>query len=362
MSQKLLFVVNHLFPFGFARQLELVSRELCQTGIEVHIAVLSEPIEQQNNLTSGIVIHHIGRRRARDYGVMLRLRKLAKQLHPELIHSWGYDALNMAAIALHAIDVRHIASLFSIPHQQSLAFRFGMRHLIRNVQLVACHSAIVDFLEHEFFVEPDRPIKIISNAAEQLASDRNLAREQILTHFKIKTESPILIGAAAEWHQRTRLKDLLWATDLLYCIRDDIHLVVFGTGPQKKQLLRFRSLTLAESNIHFVEDDRKCCLTGLDLFLQSHLTEPQPSGLLTSMACGIPSISVLGRGTEKIIEHQSSALAVNYGARDEFARWTKYLVEQQSSSRLLAEQGKAHVDEKFPVGKMFNSYNDIYQL
>ena len=74
------------------------------------------------------------------------------------------------------------------------------------------------------------------------------------------------------------------------------------------------------------------------------------------MANAIPVISVYGEGTEETILHQQTGMAVNYGARDEFARWTKFLIEKPDAARRLADQGKAHVLEKFPLEKMVSEY------
>jgi glycosyltransferase involved in cell wall biosynthesis len=77
------------------------------------------------------------------------------------------------------------------------------------------------------------------------------------------------------------------------------------------------------------------------------------------MANGVPAISVFGDGTKEIILHQQTAMAVNYGARDEFARWTKFLIEKPDAARQLADQGKAHVREQFSLEQMISAYRAL---
>jgi len=153
------------------------------------------------------------------------------------------------------------------------------------------------------------------------------------------------------------MKDLIWATDLLNCIRDDFHLVIVGEGNQRKNLQRFASFTEAESHVHFLPPDQAEGLLGaLDVYWHSHLIHPLPSSLLCAMASAVPVISVYGDGTEEPILHQQTGMAVNYGARDEFARWTKFLIEKPDAARQLADQGKAHVLENYSLAQTVAGY------
>ena len=54
---------------------------------------------------------------------------------------------------------------------------------------------------------------------------------------------------------------------------------------------------------------------------------------------------MLGEETEELLVHQTTGMGVNLGARDEFARWTKYLIEQPDAARQLARQGQTHLHE-----------------
>ena len=83
---------------------------------------------------------------------------------------------------------------------------------------------------------------------------------------------------------------------------------------------------------------------------------------MSAMAKGIPAISVFGPGSKEIIRHQETGFAVNFGARDEFARWTKYLIEQEESGKQLARQGQTFVQSNFEESKMVDSYVGIYDL
>jgi len=80
-----------------------------------------------------------------------------------------------------------------------------------------------------------------------------------------------------------------------------------------------------------------------------------------AMHCGVPAISVYGPGTADVIGHQETGFAANFGARDEFARWTKYLLEQTESGNQLARQGKESLVGKFTVEQTAAGWLQLYQ-
>ena len=49
-------------------------------------------------------------------------------------------------------------------------------------------------------------------------------------------------------------KDAIWAADLLKVIRDDAHLLVFGDGPFRQPLVRFRDQVEIANKVHFLGD------------------------------------------------------------------------------------------------------------
>ena len=103
-------------------------------------------------------------------------------------------------------------------------------------------------------------------------------------------------------------------------------------------------------------------LAAADFYWQSHLQNPLSCQLLAAMAMGVPAISVLGPGTEAVIQHQATGFATNFGARDEFARWTKYLIEQAEPASRLAQQGQDHVTKNFAFDPMLQGYLELYAL
>jgi hypothetical protein len=70
---------------------------------------------------------------------------------------------------------------------------------------------------------------------------------------------------------------------------------------------------------------------------------------------------VAGPGLNEIVRHQQTGMIVNVGARNEFARWTKFMVENARLARLLGSQGRQHVVSEFCAKKIWSDYETLYR-
>jgi glycosyltransferase involved in cell wall biosynthesis len=79
---------------------------------------------------------------------------------------------------------------------------------------------------------------VIPNAGGR-PSRHAITREQLLAEWELPPGSR-LIGAVNRLWPQKRVKDLIWAADLLKVARDDTHLLIIGDGPQRWRLQRYR--------------------------------------------------------------------------------------------------------------------------
>lgn len=375
MNQRILFVIESLFPLGSAQQLKLLADALVESGCDIHVAVLGEKTFEPTAWTDiGINVAFLNGddktplNTFRDgLYVTGQLRRLIRRIAPEIVHAWCGPAELLALLATENIPFTQRLRRFRFigtelsrhPPKRFVRQSIESRLADRLERMIVPHQSVKDDLLETGFRE-DR-IEIVPNAATPPELDRLAARSEIVAALNLP-KTAYLAGAVAPLCHRTRLKDLIWATDLLTVIRDDFHFLIIGRGTQLKRLQRFASLTESASHVHFLGEPGKPerLIGGLDFFWHSHLHDPLPGNLLAAMANGIPAISVYGPGTEEIVRHQETAFGVNFGARDEFARWTKFLIEQTEPAEKLAWQGQSYVQSKFDKSKMIDRYKAIY--
>jgi len=139
----------------------------------------------------------------------------------------SYEAAKVDWTAVHTSSDHLLRS--HLPGHQSLAFRLFDRHLIRNE--LAIDQVQARFPAWRLSVLPwMRPATNISTTTQ--------ARQQIRQRLGIPVSAK-LVGTCARLIPPSRIKDFIWAADLMACIRDDVYWVVLGQGAQKKPLQRY---------------------------------------------------------------------------------------------------------------------------
>ncbi|MDA7861583.1 glycosyltransferase [bacterium] len=375
MNYRILFTIESLFELGPVEELKILTGALSARGCEIHIAILGEHRFEPNQwLESGIKVHVLNKddrtplHSLRDcFSIVPELRKLIHNLSPDLVHAWCGQAEILTLIATRNVPLtRQLPFKHLISTQLAIPRELGFRHQIfenylgddDNFTTVVPHASIKTKLIE--LGKPEAQIEIIANsAAPQQVSEKSSIRKSLRKQLGLAKDS-YLAGTVAPLVHRSRLKDLIWATDLLTCVRPDFHFLIIGSGSQLSRLQRFASLTEAGDHIHFLSHPESPVIQGLDFYWHPHLQEPISGNLMSAMAAEIPSIAVYGEGTEEIIRHQETGFAVNFGARDEFARWTKFLIEKPQESHILAKQGRLLVERAFPIESMINDYLALY--
>jgi len=229
---------------------------------EVHVAVIAPSSDALNPLAEvDVKIHRLTEGTGssnRKVGVTATLlagralKRLLGSLQPNVVHTWGQTAGRCmgAAAAMTksgAAAPKWISTFVRKPEKSGVVVNALNQRIGQQVEKVFVpHESLkpsvleVGFKEQQVVVAP--------NAAVALP-DRDATREKLLEQIGLSGQSVIVAGTVADLVPATRMKDLIWATDLLNCIRDDFHLVIFGDGHQRQNLDRFASFTEARCRV-----------------------------------------------------------------------------------------------------------------
>ncbi len=390
MSQRILFTVEHLYPLGPAQLLFPLASELAAAGKDIVIAVLGQRTDEVSRwVDAGVRVFFInGDDRTplhthRDaFTVIRELRNLIRLVEPDTLHAWCGEAIWLTLLAIQKLplatnlpEVRLMATELNLHPEKNFVRSLLEDKLSFQIDtLIVPQEEVADDLADEGLIAantqiirtgirvgdqypPEEKIAIVDRGAISRCDLRKSIRDSLSL-----PENARLAITVADLEARTRLKDLIWATDLLACIREDFHFAIIGTGSQLWRLKKFARQTEAKDHIHFLglPEQPESYIAASDFYWHSHLQSPLPGPLLAAMAMGIPAISVLGPGTAPVIDHQTTGFATNFGARDEFARWTKYLIEQTEPGSRLAQQGQDHAAKNFPFDSMLHGYLELY--
>ena len=362
MKQRILHIIDTLDRSGTAQQLGLLARGLPQDQFEVHVCALSRGGPIGDVLArAGIPVHVIGRRWSADPMTFWRLVRHVKELRPEAIHAWQPAGRAYAAAAARAA-ASHLVAVWR--KSQPIAGRCKAR------------STAISAARPARWWRLARPSAIIASgkesppkrsrsfpAARARRPRRVVTRGQILDRLGLP-ESVRLIGWAGRLEADRGGKDAIWAADLLKVIRDDVHLLIFGAGPHRERLVRFRDQVEIADKVHFLGErgDFDEFLPHLDQFWSTRRLPGQSQAILEAMAAGVPVVATDVPGTRDLIEHEASGYLFASGHRAGLARWAEYLLNHRDAARQIGAAGRQRVESEFSAEKMVERWKTVGRM
>ncbi len=195
-------------------------------------------------------------------------------------------------------------------------------------------------------------IRVIPSGVETTARPAP-TREQLINRLGLP-ENARLIGWAARLERDRGGKDAIWAADLLKVIRDDAHLLIFGDGPYRDQLVRFRDQVEIADKVHFLGDcgDFDQLLPLMDQFWSTGRRAGHTQALMEAMAAGVPVIAADMPGVRDLIEHEKTGFLFAPGHRAGIARWSEHLINNPTATQQIGAAGRERIVNSYRAEKM----------
>lgn len=354
-----MFQVVHLIPTlnpsWCATQLRLLTAGLSRAGIESQILVW----RGQTSYMDGATLTPLNARRGLDLAAARRLSRLLADISPDIVHVWGLDGAGVAQF----VASRRRAGRVVVSTGNAVTPSLGAARLARKVLASRCQRLIVpcdairDGLSNLGL--PKTKMTSIPAGIESTAAIR--PREACLAELGLPAEVN-LIGTSSRLIPSRRIKDLIWSTDLLKFLRDDVHLLVFGDGPHLARLLRYRKQVRIEDRVHFLgaRSDLHDWYPHLAAFWSARSTAGQPLAVLEAMAAGVPVIASDVPGLRELIVPGESGFVFPVGDRAAVARHTRQLLDDRALAQRIGERARQIVAERFQVEAMVAAYVAAY--
>ena len=172
-----------------------------------------------------------------------------------------------------------------------------------------------------------------------------------------------LIAAVGRLWPQKRVKDLIWAADLLKSTRDDTHLLIIGDGPQRWRLERYREQNQVTDHVHFLgeRDDVMDLMPHFDALWLGSEYEGQSNAIMEAMAAGVPVVATDIPGNRDLVVPDVTGYLVPVGDRFEFTRRTHWLLDDEALRRRLGEAGRERIAREFSVEKMVQRHAELYR-
>ena len=119
-----------------------------------------------------------------------------------------------------------------------------------------------------------------------------LSREELLRELELPADAK-LIGVVGRLVPEKRVKDLIWAADLLRVLHDNLRVLVIGDGPLRPQLEEYARLASDLDHIRFLGEGNDVwrIMPHLDVLWNGSENVGQSAAILEAMAAGVPVIA-----------------------------------------------------------------------
>ena len=360
--KRLLLIIPTLVRGGAEKQFVMLATGLPRDEFDVHVCVLTH----SGPLESELQRHHlpyrvIGKRWKIDPLCYWRLRNHVKHLRPDIVHTWLFAANCYGRQAAVGAGVPHIigGERSVDPWKADYELWIDRRLAARSDRIATNSPGVVDFYTSRGI--PREKFVVIPNGVVMPAA-APMPREELLAELGLPAGTH-LIGAVGRLWPQKRQKDLIWAAELLKAVRDDVHLLLIGDGPQRAQLERFVRQVDIGDRVHFMgaRDDVASLMPHFACLWLASGYEGQSNAVMEAMAHGLPVVASDIPGTRDLVIDGETGYLVPVGDTAEFARKTNRLLDHGDLAARLGAAGKDRVASHFTVEQMIAGHVQLYR-
>ncbi|MGB9689578.1 glycosyltransferase [Thermogutta sp.] len=363
-TDKIVHIIPTLDQAGAEKQMTTLVCQLRRRGWDVRVAVLTRDGPYRAELeAAGVPVFYVNKQGKVDFSALIRLRRWLEEVKPTIVQTWLFAANVYGRIAAKQAKVPHILTSERCVDLWKSWWHFVFdRYLSRWTDRIVVNSSGVA----SFYVSrgvPQEKIVVIPNG--MAIPERPVgSRESLLLELKLPADARLVGVVGRLWPQKS-LRDAIWAEDLLKRIRDDVHLLIVGDGPERRALERYCEHLEITDRVHFLGHRRDALriTAHLDVFWNTSRYEGQSNSLMEAMALGIPVVASDIPGNRDLVVHGETGYLVPRGFqfRAGMAKYTKKILEDPELASRLGMAGRERIATHFSVEQMVEAYEALYR-
>ncbi len=370
--RRIVMVTPTLDRSGAERQLALLATHLPRDRFDVEVVALTRGGPYEEPLREcGVPVTILGKRHKISPATLRALRRLIHARAPDVLHTWMFTANAYGRLALPGRGSRRpkvvCAERCVDTWKSHWRWWLDRRLVSRTDVLVANARSVAEFYAERLPALRDR-IRVIPNAWAPDTVWSGEAAESGAQPFRVDLRGMLhlapqtrVIGCVGRLAAQKRVRDLIWAFELLRNVEPDVALVIVGDGPQREELERFAAEVRC-SNVFFLgmRDDVDQILPQLNVLWQGSAFEGQSNAVLEAMAARVPVVASDISANRELIEPERTGWLFPLGDSAALAKLTRRLLQQPQTVRSIAEQAALHVRRRHSLPAMVEAYARLY--
>ncbi|RMG34485.1 MAG: glycosyltransferase [Planctomycetota bacterium] len=376
--RRVLMLTPTLDRSGAERQLTLLATHLPRDRFDVEVVALvrggpyEEPLRRH-----GVPVTVISKRHKFSPAAWQALRRLLREKKPDLLHTWLFTANAYGRLALPGLPGPRpkVVVCERCVDTWKAAWQKGMDRLLASWTdaLVANARSVADFYA-EIVPALKGRIRVIPNAwapdsvwegasvgNARAIPDGERGTADLRTQLGLSPATR-LIGVIGRLAAQKRVRDLIWAFELLRHVVPDVALVIAGDGPQRVRLEQFvRNVRCANVFFLGMRDDVPRILPQLTMLWQGSAFEGQSNAVLEAMAAGVPVVASDIPANRELIQPDRTGWLFPLGDSAALARLTRELLEQPDRLQQVARRAAQYVRQEHSLDAMVAAYVRLYE-
>ena len=355
---RILHVIDRLDGYGAARMLRHLATRQASGGARVTVSALKAEKRISDSLQSvGVETRSFASRGALDGLALARLALMIARADVDVIHSWQWGVLRVAAVARRSDGAALVAT--AGPPRRRRPWIAVQKRLFHRVDGVAAVDETTQAILWELGVDRDA-ITIIRRGVDA-PQPPVLDRASFLAELSIPTNGP-LIAIASPLVRQKALDESIWAFELVRVLYPEARLIIAGDGPDRHRLERFALQVSEPGYVRFLgfRDDLPDLLRLVDVYWQLAGSATTPWALLDALAAATPVVAADVPAHRVVMGDGQSAWLTPLGSRAEIARVTDQIIRDPNSARLLARDASATVLANWSLEAAIDAYRELY--
>ena len=361
---RILHVQHSLEPGGMENGVVNIANALQPRGFEFHVACLSRTGDFASRMPDPALVQSLSKPDGFSLRTMIKLRRLIRQLKPDVVHSHNLGALIYAAGATLFGRTRPILhGEHGQPDDGPEAAKRDRqrRRLFRAARRV--HTVSQSLLEHFLSAgfPAEKMIALVNGVDTERfkPADRDAARRDL--SIPDETLTLVIVGRLIE-SKRHRL--LFEALQILAQTHPQLLLLVVGDGGTDQAAIKEAAAASPVARMIRMEGfqaDPRPYYRAADLLVAPSQIEGLSNVVLEAMACGLPPLLHDACGSDEVIDHGADGFVTDLSTKEMLAGAISDLL---AGPQPLAEIGKRSRDKvvrKFSLEAMADAYENTYR-
>lgn len=359
---KLLLLIPTLDRSGAEKQLVLLATHLPRPEFSVHVAVLTRSGPFQAELAgAGIPVTVIDKRFKCDPLAWWKLRRLLRDWQPDILHTWLFAANSYGRLAAGARPPFSVVVSERCVDSWKSGWQLWLDRKLaaRTTRLVGNSRSVADFYL-DVGVPADK-LAVVHNGIDLPETAAN-ARQDMRRELGIPEQSHV-VGFVGRLARQKRVKDLIWAFELIRVMHQEVVFVIVGDGPERAGLEQFAHNLEIGARVKFLghRDDVQRLLPALDVFWLASDFEGLSNSIMESMATGLPVVASDIPPNRELVVHGQTGYLAPVGDRVAFAQLAERLLVDKGLAGQFGTAGRQRIANEFSVARMVEGYAQIYR-